>query len=169
MSFSSLIMTSYPYQPIADSSLISYSYDIKVQYQYVQTVLDTIYICKMGLTAYLIIELSCSFLSPGSLLSLPAYTWTTWTIVSNHQNLSTSSLRVPALLGLYSWYSKQMWGGTSLHYGKSVRKLTKLKLNEIMLYLTQVEADIDLKSQGRRVLKGGLWEVKDVRGFRDNS
>ena len=43
---------------------------------------------KMGLTAYLSISLSCSFLSPGSHLSLPTYTWTTWTFVSNHQNLS---------------------------------------------------------------------------------
>ena len=45
MSFLSFIMTSYPYQPIADSPLISYhtiQLCIRVQYQYVQTVLETI-------------------------------------------------------------------------------------------------------------------------------
>ena len=95
-------------------SYVLYSYDIRVQYQYVQTVHIRYILYKMGLTAYLStylsISLSCSFLSPGSHLSLPAYTYL------NHFNLclqppepvyvslplDTSSLCVPSLSELYS-------------------------------------------------------------------
>ena len=113
-------MTSYLYQPIADSSLISYHMYYTVMIlefsinMYKQYILDTYYVYKMGLTAYLStylsISLSCSFLSPGSHLSLPVYTYL------NHLNLclqppepvyvslplDTSSLCVPSLSELYS-------------------------------------------------------------------
>ena len=65
----------------------------------------------MGLTAYLSIELPCSFLT-GSLLSLSAYTWTTSKTLSpstrtclRESPTRHSSLHVPALSGFYSRYS----------------------------------------------------------------
>lgn len=42
-------------------------------------------------------------------------------------------------------FSEQMWGGTSLHYGKLVRKLTKLKLDEI---IHTAQTCIKVKGQG---------------------
>ena len=39
----------------------------------------------------------------------------------------------------------------------------------MLLRLTQVEANIDLKGRRAKVLEGRLQENKDVRGFRNNS
>ena len=39
----------------------------------------------------------------------------------------------------------------------------------LLVRLAWVEANIDLKNQGAKVLEGRLQENKDVGGFRDNS
>ena len=39
----------------------------------------------------------------------------------------------------------------------------------LLLRLTRIEANIDLKNRGAKVLEGRLQENKDVGGFCDNS
>ena len=109
-SFLSLIMTSYAYQPIADTPLISY-HTIQLWYQssvsirtnstryYIRWALQPI-----SLSNYLV--LSSYWFTP----KLLAYTWTTSTLCHQHPEpvyvslpLDNSSLCVPALSGLYSW------------------------------------------------------------------
>ena len=49
------------------------------------------------------------------------------------------------------------------------RKGKSVALPVNVLHLTQIEANIDLKNRGAKVLEGRLQENKDVGGFCDNS